>query len=160
MNSIQIRTFLAATLPMLVAFVAIPSLSGAEEAPVAAADGTLRVEVLNIQNDQGQIGCSLFVKPDGFPSDAKKALKAMFVNPKNKKATCTFSGIKPGTYAVSIMHDLDKSGDLETNLVGRPKEPWGVSNDAPAERFGPPKFEAASFKYTGKPTSMTIKLHE
>lgn len=147
------------TLVVAIGTLGTAGVTQAESSPAASA-GTLRVEVLNIQSDKGQIGCSLFAKPDGFPSDAKKALKSTFVASKNKKATCMFSNVKPGTYAVSIMHDLDKSGDLETNLVGRPKEPWGVSNDAPAERFGPPKFEAAAFKYTGSATTLKIKLHE
>lgn len=133
-------------------------------APAAAdsetvnAKGTLTVDISNIQNDKGQIGCSLFSKKDGFPSNSEKADANLFVKQKASKAICTFKDVKPGKYAVSVMHDADKDGKLKTSMVGRPKEWWGVSNNVPAERFGPPKYEAATFNYTGDPKAIKIKL--
>ena len=116
------------------------------------------VEILGLENDQGQIGCRIFSKEDGFPDKKEKADKQLYSKPKSKKGSCTFSGYKPGTYAISVMHDLDNSGDLNTSMVGRPKEPWGVSNDAPARRFGPPLYEDCTFKYEGGKKIIKIKL--
>lgn len=133
-------------------------------APAAAdsetpnANGTLTVEISNIQNGKGQIGCSLFAKKDGFPSKPDKASATLFVKQKAGKATCMFKDVEPGKYAVSVMHDADKDGELKTNIVGRPKEWWGVSNNVPPERFGPPKYEAATFAYTGDPKTIKVKL--
>lgn len=129
----------------------------------AAADShtstaALVVDISNVQNDKGQVGCSLYSKKDGFPSDPKKAEKRIFVTPKNGKATCTFEGVAPGKYAVSVMHDENEDGELETSMVGRPKEWWGVSNNVPPERFGPPKYEAATFDFSGKPKTIKVKL--
>ena len=118
----------------------------------------LTVDVSNIPNDKGQIGCSLYSKEEGFPSKPEKADSMMFVKSKAGKATCVFKGLKPGKYAVSVMHDEDKDGELKTSMVGRPKEWWGVSNDVPPERFGPPKFNAALFSYTGEPKTIEVKL--
>jgi uncharacterized protein (DUF2141 family) len=56
------------------------------------------------------------------------------------------------------MHDENEDGELETSFVGRPQEWWGVSNDAPAERFGPPKYENASFPYAGTAETIKVKL--
>lgn len=136
----------------------------ATAAPAAADDETaiapaaLTVEVSNIQNNKGQIGCSLFSKEDGFPSKPGKADATMFVKSKAGKATCVFKSVKPGKYAVSVMHDEDKNGELKTSMVGRPKEWWGVSNNVPPERFGPPKYEAALFSYAGDPKTIKVKL--
>jgi uncharacterized protein (DUF2141 family) len=116
------------------------------------------VEILGLENDQGQIGCRIFSKEDGFPDKKEKADKQLYSKPKSKKGGCTFVGYKPGTYAISVMHDLDKSGDLNTSLVGRPKEPWGVSNDVPARRFGPPLYQDCTFKYEGGKKIIKIKL--
>ncbi|MEM8607678.1 MAG: DUF2141 domain-containing protein [Myxococcota bacterium] len=124
----------------------------------AEGDGVLKVEVENIENDKGNIGCSLWTKEDGFPSDTEKALERVTLKPKDKKATCVFKNVKPGTYAVSVMHDVDADGELDSNFVGRPQEPWAVSNNVPAERFGPPKFEATQFKYSGKASTIKVKL--
>ena len=127
-------------------------------AAAAEPDGTLRVEVQNIENDKGNIGCSLYSKEDGFPSDSDKALQSVTVKPSDRKATCVFKGVKAGTYAVSVMHDVDADGELDSNFVGRPKEPWAVSNNVPAERFGPPKFKPATFKFDGTTSTIKVKL--
>ncbi len=145
------RTF---TLVLCALGMATPAL--ADDPP--SDSGTLSVSITDVQNEKGQIGCSLFASEEGFPSDPKQARVQVFVKPRAGKATCTFSGVKPGTYAVSVMHDENKDGELETSFVGRPKEWWGVSNDVPAERFGPPKYEKAKFKYTGDPKTIAVKL--
>lgn len=134
------------------------SMPAAADNEASSTKSALTVDITNIQNDKGQIGCSLFSKKDGFPSKADKADLRMFVKQKAGKATCVFTGVKPGKYAVSVMHDADKDGELKTSMVGRPKEWWGVSNNVPAERFGPPKYEAATFTYSGDPKTIKIKL--
>ena len=128
------------------------------ESPPPQAAGAITVQISNIQNDTGQIGCSLYSKKDGFPTEPKKADAQMFVSSKGGKATCVFKNVKPGKYAVSVMHDEDKNGELKTSLVGRPKEWWGVSNNVPAERFGPPKYEKAQFDFSGEPKTVKVKL--
>lgn len=140
----------------LAAAVSFTTHASAEEG--TPAEGTLSVQVWNIQNDKGQIGCSIFSESDGFPSKPEKADAHTFVQHTSGKATCTFKGVTPGTYAVSVMHDENKDGKLETSMVGRPKEWWGVSNDVPAERFGPPKYEKASFKFDGSDEIVKVKL--
>ena len=118
------------------------------------------VQILGLQNDKGQLGCRIFSKADGFPGKMDKADEQLYSKPKSKKGGCTFKDYKPGTYAISVMHDLDSDGDLDTSMVGRPKEPWGVSNDAPAHRFGPPEFEECTFKYAGGKKVIKIKLQD
>lgn len=146
-----------AVLPILAAaFLLSPLAATAEEAP--ASSGSIVVAIRNLQNDRGQVGCSLYAKESGFPSDPDKASKSLFVKPKAGKASCTFTGVEPGRYAVSVMHDEDEDGELETSLVGRPKEWWGVSNDVPAERFGPPKYDKATFEFPGGTKTIEIKL--
>jgi uncharacterized protein (DUF2141 family) len=147
--------------PLSILFVLIGgfgplALASADE--TQEADGSLTVQISNVQNGKGQVGCSLYASKDGFPSEAEKAKAQMFVKQRDGKATCTFKGVKPGTYAVSVMHDENEDGRLETSLVGRPREWWGVSNDVPAERFGPPKYERASFKYAGTAKTIRVKL--
>jgi uncharacterized protein (DUF2141 family) len=134
------------------------STPAAADQEISRARANLVVEISNIQNDKGQIGCSLFSKKEGFPSKAEKADAKMFVQPRAGQATCVFQDVQPGKYAISVMHDEDKDGELETSVVGRPKEWWGVSNNVPAERFGPPKYEPATVNHDGKPKTIQIKL--
>ncbi|MGB5704308.1 MAG: DUF2141 domain-containing protein [Polyangiales bacterium] len=153
---IRHRWTLVLTLGLLAATAAVAQ----EAAPPTEAKPTdeIIVEISGLQNDQGQIGCRIFSKEDGFPDKKGKADEQLYSKPKSKKGGCTFKGYKPGTYAISVMHDLDTSGDLNTSFVGRPKEPWGVSNDAPAHRFGPPEFKECTFKYEGGKKVIKIKL--
>jgi len=55
---------------------------------------------------------------------------------------------------------LDKNGNgkLDTNAIGSPKEPWGVSNNAKARRFGPPLYNDAKFNCRGGPVTIRIDL--
>jgi len=140
----------------------VESPEGPESAPteVPKPADEIVVQILGLENDQGQLGCRLFSKEDGWPDEMKKADKQLYSNPKGKKGGCTFEGLKPGTYAITVMHDLDKSGDLNTSMVGRPKEPWGVSNDVPPRRFGAPLFEDCTFKYEGGKKVIKIKLQK
>lgn len=144
--------------PVLCLLVIGPSAPVAAQGEPARASGALTVTISSIPNDKGQIGCSLYSKADGFPTKSDKADVVMFVQSKAKKASCVFKDVKSGKYAISVMHDENKDGKLETSMVGRPKEAWGVSNNAPPERFGPPKYEAATFSFTGDAKTIQVKL--
>lgn len=146
------------TVVALALVAARPSLAEAQDAEETKTVDSIIVEVSNLQTNEGPIRCAIFSKEDGFPGEVKKADKRTWVQPKSKKATCIFDAVKPGTYAVSVMHDLDKNGELNKSMVGRPKEPWGVSNNAPAERFGPPKYENCKFNYVGGKKTLKVKL--
>jgi uncharacterized protein (DUF2141 family) len=141
----------------LVLLLAASASAAAQDAKIDAAN-ELIVNVSNIQHTDGRIGCTLFSKEDGFPSKAEKADKRVWVQHKSDKVTCKFRNVKPGEYAIAVMHDEDKNGELNTSLVGRPQEGWGVSKNVPPRRFGPPNYEDAKFKYTGGQMTIDIKL--
>jgi uncharacterized protein (DUF2141 family) len=46
---------------------------------------------------------------------------------------------------------------LATNFVGMPKEGVGASNNAKGH-FGPPKFDAAAFRFAGGRQELKIKM--
>jgi uncharacterized protein (DUF2141 family) len=58
--------------------------------------------------------------------------------------------------ALSVFHDVNGNGRMDTNPMGMPIEPYGFSNDA-VGHFGPPKFEAARLKVNGAvKTTLTL----
>ena len=61
------------------------------------------------------------------------------------------------SFAISVIHDMNGNGKLDTNLFRIPKEPYGFSNNAGAT-FGPPKFEAAAFVFNSNEQSVEIRL--
>ena len=63
----------------------------------------------------------------------------------------------PGRYGVSVMHDRNANGKLDSNIVGIPTEPYGAIRHARG-RMGPPAFEDAAVDVQGD-TALTIHLH-
>jgi uncharacterized protein (DUF2141 family) len=54
--------------------------------------------------------------------------------------TFTFNDLTPGKYAIRYYHDENINGKMDTNLVGKPTEGYGFSNNV-IGKTGPPKFE-------------------
>jgi uncharacterized protein (DUF2141 family) len=118
----------------------------------------IHVEMLGIRNSTGAVACALFEAPEGFPTEFMKfAASLMMVRVRGAKATCTFGQIPPGTYALAVIHDENRDGQLATDWMGLPKEGYGFSNDAKG-LLGAPSFEAAKFSYNGQSLEMTITL--
>jgi uncharacterized protein (DUF2141 family) len=69
----------------------------------------------------------------------------------------SIANLPPGTYAVSLFHDLDGDAEMDTNFVGFPKEPFGFS--APMGSFGPPGFDEAAIEFSGENTRVEIELN-
>lgn len=62
-------------------------------------------------------------------------------------ARVTFE-LSEGRYAIKLFLDLNGNGEVDTNFLGVPKEPFGFSNNAMG-KFGPPSFDAAAFTFEG-----------
>jgi len=103
--------------------------------------GTITIEILNIDTDDGQMLIGLYDSSDNW---LKTPYQGEFGAIKDGKCTVVFKDIPVGIYAISTFHDEDKDGELDT-FLGIPTEDTGSSNDAPA-KFGPPKWEAAKFE--------------
>jgi len=118
----------------------------------------LHVEVVGLHSDQGQVFCALYSSRDGFPKQSEKALARVSSAIADKKAVCEFSGIAPGTYAISVFHDENSNGKLDTKFLGIPREGVGASNGAKGH-LGPPKFEAAAFSFSGGRLDLKITIN-
>jgi len=68
-----------------------------------------------------------------------------------------FEDLPFGEYAVSLMHDENRNGKIDTNFLGIPKEGYGASNDAKAV-LGPPKYADARFLLDKPDMTMEIKV--
>ena len=66
------------------------------------------------------------------------------------QATCMFTGVPAGNYAIAFFHAQQNETQLTPRLFGKPTQGYGFSNNA-AGSFGPPNFTAAAFAYDGHP---------
>jgi len=149
----------------LAIFMVIYTLAGLLLSPFPATFGQekpspeslIQVEVSGLRNEKGKVLCALYSSPDGFPKKDEKASAHVTADISERHATCRFSGVTPGTYAVSVFHDENSNGKLDTNVMGIPREGVGASNNAKGH-FGPPKFDAAAFHFSGGRLDLKITV--
>ena len=125
----------------LAAFICALALASA---PFSARAADLTVLIDNVADDAGQVLVGLFDKADSFP---KAMLRGEKVSAATRDASgrvkVVFIGLAPGRYALSAFHDRDDNGQLNSNMMGMPSEPYGFSRDARGN-FGPPTFGDAA----------------
>ena len=117
---------------------------------------SLTITLENVKESSGTIMLQLMHGEAEFKGEA--AAFASYLQ-RAQQGTMTFqsNNLPNGEYAVRIMHDLNGNGELDTNFVGMPTEPWAMSNNARGH-FGPPTWKQVKFTVSGESVSQTIKL--
>lgn len=103
---------------------------------------TLEVSIANIREVKGSIRASLFTEKSDF---LKKEFVGKQIQIEDKAMTLTFTNLPPGEYSLSVIHDENENGELDTNFIGIPKEGFAFGNDA-LGTFGPPDFDKTIVK--------------
>jgi uncharacterized protein (DUF2141 family) len=127
----------------------------------AASGGSVEVKIEGIASTDGLIYASLFSSANGFPSARELAVANQSVpasDSSNGTLVLKFLDIPAGAFAISIMHDANANGKLDTNFMGIPSEDYGFSQN-PNSMFGPPSFDKAAVSLAaGETQQLTIKL--
>lgn len=104
----------------------------------ASSQITLRVEITDLRNNSGKVMFQLF--------DGKEKVITQEMGDINEKGCLIIiKNLKEGRYAVRFYHDENQNQVMETNLLGKPTEGYGFSNNVTG-RFGPPSFEKWLFE--------------
>lgn len=135
-------------IPALLIFLAFIS------ARPSQAQDRLIVIVDGLKNDKGSVMVGLFDEKADY---LKKASVGKVVSIIANSATVIFDDLAPGTYALSIIHDENGNGELDTNVIGIPIEGFGFGNNAMG-LFGPPSFKNASITLQGAPMTQRLKM--
>ena len=128
----------------------------AEPAPKEEPLAQLRVRITGLNNDKGRVAVALFASASDFPKQ-ERALLGELTPIANKTAQVTFRNLRPGLYALAVLHDENQNSKMDFNFLGMPLEGYGFSNDASA-MFGPPSFADAAFKLKARPSAVSIKM--
>jgi uncharacterized protein (DUF2141 family) len=143
-------------LACILTFLLGPSPRGLAQQP-SPPESAIQVEINGLRNDKGLVLCAIFSSPEAFPKRSEGAIAHAKSEISELHATCQFSGLAPGKYAVSVFHDENSNGRLDTNFIGIPREGVGASNNARGH-FGPPKFDSAAFQYPGGRLDLKITI--
>ena len=132
------------TLAFIITFLITSLISHAQE---------ITVTVDHISNNNGKVIISLhnvetFMKgPCVLNSES---------NIEDGKVTVIFKDVKPGEYAIMVLHDENESNSMDYDENGMPIEAYGTSNNT--FHYGPPKFIDAKFKLGKEDLKIKISL--
>ncbi|HMW48080.1 MAG TPA: DUF2141 domain-containing protein [Marinagarivorans sp.] len=88
-------------------------------------------------------------------NDKTAAFRALKIPANQPSQTIHFGDVPPGDYAIKLYQDENDNGQLDTNMLGIPKEGYGFSNNGGA--MGQPAFKDAKFPVQEN-TTITIHL--
>lgn len=121
---------------------------------IAAAAGTLVVDVTNVRNAEGVVHIDVCTQDIFLKDDCRYVASAPA---KVGTTSVTVHGLPAGAYAIQAYHDENRNDKVDRNFLGMPKEGIGFSRDAKI-RLGPPKWDEAMFAFDGHSLRTTLKL--
>ncbi|WP_225913878.1 DUF2141 domain-containing protein [Leptolyngbya ohadii] len=117
----------------------------------------LNVDISGLKNRQGQVCLSLFASGNGFPSQGDRAIRKQCVALTAQAVRVSFTDLPPGRYAVAVLHDTNRDGQANQNVLGIPTEGFGFSGN-PTVRFGPPSFNETAVNVSGTATTIQVRM--
>ena len=120
------------TLSLLIFLAALPALNAQSE---------LTIEIVNLESNKGTVIVDLLDENEKTVADTTCLISG-------NKCTLVFKDLKNDQYAVRYIHDENGNDEIDTNILGIPKEGFGFSNDA-FGKFGPKDFEEWLFTVSG-----------
>ena len=141
--------------PTIFGLVTAAALAAALGADAQTAN-TITAQIQGLRNNNGQVRCGLFNSADTFRQPGKE-MQGVAVPIANQQATCVFTNVPPGTYAIAAFHAENNETQLQTNFLGIPKEGYGFSRN-PSSSMGPPSFNDAAYTYQGGAAAFPITL--
>ena len=119
---------------------------------------TLTVIISDVRSDIGVLNIGIYDNKNDWLGSSTVQKRSLTVLEHNVGGVVTTSfEVEPGEYAISVHHDDNDNGKMDTNFIGIPKEPTGLSNGA-VPKFGPPKYRDAAFRVGNEDLEMAIKL--
>lgn len=131
-------------------------IAAAAAPPVLAED--VVATVTGARDAPGEVACRLYSGPRNFPFGKGTAGEVRGPRTTDGTAGCIFRNLAPGTYALVVAILPKGQDDVARDFLGRPRQPWGVSNNIRHALRAPRYDEAAFTVVRGKDTRLGIAL--
>ena len=122
---------------------------------LSAQQKDLKVRVLNIDKLKGNLMIAVYDSKETFTTD--QVVAATKVEVTDHTHEVAFDNITFGEYAVILYHDLNSDGELNTNFMGIPSEPYGFSNGSGF--LGIPSYNKSRFLFDESLDMIEISLN-
>lgn len=141
---------------MRLGVLALAGLAAALPAAPALA-GDVVITVTNLRSSKGVVRACMTTRENIFPKCIKDPSAHRTVVPAGERIEIRFTGVKPGNYAIALLHDENDNGKADRAMGMMPKEGYGFSRDAPV-KMAPPKFTDAVLAIGEGMQRVTIKM--
>jgi uncharacterized protein (DUF2141 family) len=122
-----------------------------------AQSAALTVEITNIRFEKGWIRIGLYNHPDQFPVNPAKTYDFRKTSLKEGMMEILLDDILPGTYAISLLDDVNGNDRMDYRLIKIPGEGFGFSNNIKPKLKSPP-FDHCSFQVPEGNSRIRIKM--
>lgn len=123
---------------------------------MADAPAKLILNITGYEGAEGQLLVALYNQAADF-NDETTPLRDAKATVEAETTTVTFDDLPVGEYAFKLFHDVNGNGELDTDSLGIPSEPYFFSNDA-SDPFSAPEFDEAKFVLPSGKMSRNIDL--
>lgn len=116
---------------------------------------TLIVKVTGLRSQKGQVRIAVFNSPESWLGDHPAYNATIDVD--GQSLTWRLNDIPYGDYGIAVLHDENKNGKMDNNVLGMPKEPYGFSNNLRVT-FRAPKWDRGKFAVRNPTTEISIEV--
>lgn len=132
---------------------AIPAAAGSAPSPQAA---DLQVQLTGLRSAKGMVHLCLTSSATRFLNCKDDGAAIARTVPAGSAKRFDLGPVKPGTYALLIVHDENRNGKLDM-MMGIPREGFGFSNN-PAMKPRAPRWEEIRFTVPANATVQQVRV--
>ena len=143
--------------PTLIALPFLGMVCGATT-PAVPGPAEVQVTVTGLRSDKGLVRACMTSHEASFPQCRGDATAySASARAHEGRLTLSFPNVRPGRYAIALLHDENGNGKADRALGMMPKEGFGFSRDAPV-RMGPPRFDEAALDLGNGDRTVEIRM--
>jgi uncharacterized protein (DUF2141 family) len=120
----------------------------------SSGQGTIVVKVTGLRSEKGQVKIAVFNSPEKWLGE--QPIYSSTINVDGQTVVWKITDVPYGDYGIAVLHDENKNGKMDKNILGIPQEPYGFSNNVRVT-LGPPTWEKSKFVVKGSTTEVSIE---
>lgn len=118
---------------------------------------TLIVDVENIEKSEGIIWVGLYDSEQNFLIKENATVVEGVLVKQTNRLRFELQDLPLGTYAMALVHDINHNGEMDTNFIGIPTEPYAFSKK-PKSKWRLPRFNEVKFNFLEPNQVLTVTL--